>query len=181
LPDSTILVPLAISLLMAIPVVWLAWRVVLAGGRLRMEKASAGEVATLAGQVDKVLEEVLAHVDEMRRRKVAPADVMPALQAATDALSRYIDEAVTFGRNPAWTAMSDALVADIERAQRAIDLIVHGGNLMADVPAPDATEGETAVKRGYVNLVHARETIRERREAIVAASSSSSPSGAGQG
>ena len=170
MPGPSVLVPLAISFIMAVAVVWLAWRVVLAGGRLRMEKASAVEVAGLAADVDRSLEEVLASVDEMRRRKVAPASVQPVLETATNSLQRHIDQAVTMGRNPAWTSTSEILVADIERAQRAIDLIVHGAGLMADLPLIDAGEGETAVKRGYVNLVHARETIRERRQEILASS-----------
>jgi hypothetical protein len=58
-------------------------------------------------------------------------------------------------------------VADLERAQRAIEFVSHGAQLLADVTGVDRGEGETSVKRGYLNLVHAREAIRERRETIV--------------
>jgi len=39
--------------------------------------------------------------------------------------------------------------------------------LLEDVTGVDWGEGETSVKRGYLNLVHAREAIKERRETIV--------------
>jgi hypothetical protein len=55
----------------------------------------------------------------------------------------------------------------MERAQRAIELVTHGGELLADISGVGWGEGETSVKRGYLNLVHAREAIRQRRETIV--------------
>ena len=42
-----------------------------------------------------------------------------------------------------------------------------GGELLADISGVGWGEGETSVKRGYLNLVHAREAIRQRRETIV--------------
>jgi hypothetical protein len=74
---------------------------------------------------------------------------------------------MALSRSGAWATTAAALAADMERAQRAIDLVAHGGELLADVSGVDWGEGETSVKRGYLNLVHAREAIRERRETIV--------------
>ncbi len=64
------------------------------------------------------------------------------------------------------------LGAEIERAQRAVDLIEHGRLLMLGASAGGVAEGETAVKRGYLNLLHAREAIRARADEIAAAAAS---------
>jgi hypothetical protein len=58
---------------------------------------------------------------------------------------------------------------EIERAQRAVELIEYGRKLMLDRLPERISEGETSVKRGYLNLLHARESIRARAEEIAAA------------
>jgi hypothetical protein len=109
-------------------------------------------------------------VDEMRRRKVSPEDAEPRMAAARDALQRQVADATTLSRTGQWATTAAALVADMERAQRAIDLVSYGGELLSDVSGVAWGEGETSVKRGYLNLVHAREAIHERRETIVVTS-----------
>ena len=90
-----------------------------------------------------------------------------AMNDGGSALQRNVAEATALTRSGAWASSAVALVADLERAQRAIEFVSHGAQLLADVTGVDRGEGETSVKRGYLNLVHAREAIRERRETIV--------------
>jgi len=167
LPDTRVLLPLVVFFALGAAVLWLVWRVVLAGGRARRERVSAVAVAELAGRTERQLCDLIAVVDNVRRRKIAPQDVEVSVLEAQEALERTVEDASALCHDPAWSAVAAALVADIHRAERAIDLIDHGARLLADVAAVDAGEGETAVKRGYLNLVHAREAIRERREAIL--------------
>jgi hypothetical protein len=166
-PEARVVLPLAIFFIMGAAVLWLLWRVVVAGGRARRETASGVAAAEMARRSETLLGELLVVVDEMRRRQIAPQDAEPKMAAAQDALGRYIQDATALSRSGAWATTAAALAADMERAQRAIDLVAHGGELLADVSGISWGEGETSVKRGYLNLVHAREAIRERRETIV--------------
>ena len=167
MPDAKVALPLLIFFVMGAAILWLLWRVVVAGGRVRREKASGVAAAEIARRTETLLGDLLVVVDEVRRRKVPPQDVEPRMAEAADLLRRQVQDATALSRGGPWATTAAALVADMERAQRAIDLVVHGGELLADVTGVGRGEGETSVKRGYLNLVHAREAIHERRETIV--------------
>jgi hypothetical protein len=166
-PDANVLLPLVIFFGMGAAILWLLWRVVVLGGRARRETASGAATAEIAHRSETLLGDLLVVVDEVRRRKVAPQDAEPQMAEAQAALQRNVAEATALTRSGAWASSAVALVADLERAQRAIEFVSHGAQLLADVTGVDWGEGETSVKRGYLNLVHAREAIRERRETIV--------------
>jgi hypothetical protein len=54
----------------------------------------------------------------------------------------------------------DDIVAELERASRALDMVEHGRSIMASARVRGREiEAQTAVKRGYLNLLHAREAI----------------------
>jgi hypothetical protein len=178
-PKADVVLPLVIFFVMGAGVLWLLWRVVVAGGRARREKASGVAAAEIARRSETLLGDLLVVVDEMRRRKLTPQEAGPKMAAAQDILARHAQEAAALSRSGPWATTAAALAADIERAQRAIELIAHGGRLLADVSGVDWGEGETSVKRGYLNLVHAREAIHERRETIVVISHADRPGWAG--
>jgi hypothetical protein len=164
-----VLLPLLIFFAMSGAVLWMVWRVVVAGGRARRDNASATRTAETARRAEMQLADLLVVVDEMRRRRIAPAETAPALSACWTELGRHVAEATALAKGGQWASSATALVGDLERAQRAIELVAHGGQLLSDPRGSDYGEGETSVKRGYVNLVHAREAIHERRETIVLA------------
>jgi hypothetical protein len=166
LPDMRVVGPLLIFWVMVAVACWLVWRVLLAGGRVRRDRSSAAAVDVIALRAEKELAELSGLVDGIRRRKVEPRDVMTAIQTGQEALKRDAREAAELGRLPAWAAVAGDLRSDIDRALRAVDLVVHGSELLDGVAAIDSGEGETEVKRGYLNLVHARDSIRVRREAL---------------
>jgi hypothetical protein len=60
------------------------------------------------------------------------------------------------------------MIAEIERAGRALEMVEHGVIVRARGRRHEtAPEAETAIKRGYLNLLHAREAIaRHALEAI---------------
>ena len=54
----------------------------------------------------------------------------------------------------------NGIVAEVGRAGRAIEMIEHGCNLLLSMSGPAAElEAQTSIKRGYLNLIHAREAI----------------------
>lgn len=167
MPDARVVLPLVIFFGMGALTVWMLWRVVVAGGRARRNTASGFAAAGIADRAETSLAELLVIVDEVRRRKIEPQDAGANLSASSEALSRYAQEAAALSRSGPWATTAAALIADMDRAQRAIDLVAHGGELLADVTGVGWGEGETSIKRGYLNLIHAREAIREHREQIV--------------
>jgi hypothetical protein len=170
--ETRVILPLLIFAAMVAASLWLVWRVVVAGGRARREKAVGHAAAETARRCEALLTDIGALVDEVRRRKAPPADVQPALVNARAALERSARETASISRSVRWASQVTALAGDIDRAARAVELVLHGTELMADSRARDPGEGEVEVKRGYLNLVHARDAIRERRDQILAATGS---------
>jgi hypothetical protein len=61
---------------------------------------------------------------------------------------------------PEAVAIRDDIVAELERAGRALDMVGHGAGILAQVRRRGRElEAQTAIKRGYLNLLHAREAI----------------------
>jgi hypothetical protein len=166
LPDMRVVGPLLIFCVMVSAACWLVWRVLLAGRRVRRDRSSAAAVDVIALRAERELADLSRLVDGIRRRRVEPREVMAGIQARQDALKRDALEAAELGRMPEWGAIAGDLQSDIDRALRAVDLVIHGSELLDGAAAIDSGEGETEVKRGYLNLVHARDSIRVRREAL---------------
>ncbi|HXG40826.1 MAG TPA: hypothetical protein VNJ28_07780, partial [Candidatus Limnocylindrales bacterium] len=54
-----------------------------------------------------------------------------------------------------------AIVAELERAGRALEMVEHGRSILASARRGGRElEAQTSIKRGYLNLLHAREAIR---------------------
>lgn len=163
-----VLLPLAISIALAVPIALVLWRVLVVGGDLRRE-AQLGRLAMdIAHRTDLSLEELSAVVDQLRRHKAEPEASAESIHAALDALQRYAQEAAVVDKHVAARG-GDGLQAEIDRAQRAVALIEHGRQLLIRGGSVGLAEGETSVKRGYLNLLHARDAIKAKGEAILAA------------
>jgi hypothetical protein len=164
--SSSVLLPLVICAALGVPIFALLWRIFVVGGELRREAQHERAARDIARRVDVSLTELLAVVDDLRRHKAGPEVSDASMKASAEALRRYGLEAEVVQKRG---GDSVALTAEIERAQRAVDLIEHGRTLMLE-PGPEmSAEGESNVKRGYLNLLHAREAIRAKSEEIAAA------------
>jgi hypothetical protein len=171
---TDVLLPLAVFLALGVPIVVLLWRVFVVGGELRRNAQHGRAAVDLARRADVSLAELAAVVDDLRRRKAGPEASAASLGACAEALRRYASEADVVDRH-----MPDpngaGMRVEMERAQRAVELIEHGRQLMLE-PDPECfAEGETSVKRGYLNLMHARDAIRTRGGEIAAAATAPRP------
>jgi hypothetical protein len=166
--STDVLLPLVVFCILGLPILLLVWRIFFVGGRLRREAQRGRAALDLARRVDSLLAELLAAVDELRRRRAGPEAIEAGLRASAQALPRYLGEAAALDKLIGATEQG-GLRAEIERAQRAVELIEHGRELMLTTRDGRLGEGETAVKRGYLNLVHAREAIWARANEIAAA------------
>jgi hypothetical protein len=165
-PD--VLLPLAVSIALAVPIVVVLWHVLVVGGDLRRDAQLGRAAVDIAHRTDLSLDELSAVVDDLRRHRTEPGASASSIQEALYALSRYAEEAAVVDKHvPA--AVGDGLKAEIDRAQRAIELIEHGRLRLIIGSSEGLSEGETSIKRGYLNLLHARDAIKAKAEAILVA------------
>ena len=99
-----------------------------------------------------------------------------------DAVDRYADEARALKPPPDGGRIRDDMVAELERAKRALQMIEHGISIQVSARAgARELESQTAIKRGYLNVLHAREAVARhgaQAAALVAVDPSrQSPSG----
>ncbi|MFH0750248.1 MAG: hypothetical protein V2B17_00255 [Chloroflexota bacterium] len=99
-------------------------------------------------------------IDRVRRRNDAAStldDVLPQLLEAMDGFRVEADALVP---PAALAALSVRLVEEIDRAGRSIEMVRHGCVLLGvGTGRPHELEGETSIKRGYLNLLHAGEAL----------------------
>jgi hypothetical protein len=158
-PD--VLIPIAIFAVMGVVVVWTLRRMVVAGGDFRQRSQAVTAARTAAARADAAISAVSAVVDDLRHRRLTPEEAEGALSTAAAELEGTAEAARSapgIDRTPAFSRVA----ADVDRARRALELVEHGRQLMILQPGDRMLEGESNVKRGYLNLVHAQEAIRAR-------------------
>jgi hypothetical protein len=117
-------------------------------------------VADLAKRVDQSLDGVAGQIDAVRRHTTGAEAIGESIAAAREAVVRYEDEARAL-RGPAGAnEIRDAIAAELGRAARALEMADHGCEILASARAGSRElEAQTSIKRGYLNVLHAREAI----------------------
>jgi hypothetical protein len=172
--STDVLLPLAAFFALGVPIAVLLWRVFVVGGELRRDAQHGRAAVDLARRADASLAELTAVVDDLRRRKAGPEVSEASIRASSEALRQYALEAEGVDKNLAGSN-ENGLRPELERAQRAVDLIEHGRQLLLNGDFEHQAEGETSVKRGYLNLLHAREAIKARADELAAAAAAPPP------
>jgi len=116
--------------------------------------------ADLVERVRASIDGAAARIDAVRRHTLPPEEVADNVAAATEAMERYADEARALKGPPGSSAVRDAIVAELGRAQRALETVEHGRSILTSARVGGRElEAQTSIKRGYLNLLHAREAI----------------------
>jgi hypothetical protein len=128
--------------------------------RARELETFRSSVRDLAARVDASLGAAAGQIDAVRRKQVGPESIGDTVIAATDAVDRYAAEAKALhGPRKAQSIRKD-LVGELERAHRALEMVEHGASIMLLAGrGPRELEAQTSIKRGYLNLIHAREAF----------------------
>jgi hypothetical protein len=128
--------------------------------RTRELESFRSSVRDLAARVDASLGAASGQIDAVRRRQIGPETIGDTIVAATDAVDRYAAEAKDLrGPRKAQSIRKD-LVSELERAHRALEMVEHGASIMLLAGrGPRELEAQTSIKRGYLNLIHAREAF----------------------
>ena len=118
------------------------------------------QVGDLAERAEISLGEVCRRVDAVRRGQLGADQIVDDLAASLDAVARYTDEARGFQPPDDGRPIRDEIVAALERSARALEMIEHGRAIQASARSGGREiEAQTAIKRGYLNVLHARESI----------------------
>lgn len=128
--------------------------------RTRELETFRAAVRDLEGRVGRSLEGAAERIDAVRRQQLASGALAETLVAAADAVTRYADEAAALRGPREAIAIRDEIVRELARAGRAIDMVDHGVTILASVRRGGRElEAQTSIKRGYLNLIHARAAI----------------------
>ena len=118
------------------------------------------QVGDLAGRAEISLGEICERVDAVRRGSLGADMVADDIVASLDAVGHYETEARALRPPADGRAIRDAIVAELERTARALEMIEHGRSIQASARSGGREiEAQTAIKRGYLNVLHARESI----------------------
>ncbi len=106
-------------------------------------------------------------IDRVRRRSEAPSTLHEVLPQLVEDLGALGVEANALVPPAALATTGARIVEEIDRAGRAVATVRHGCILLGAEPGgPRGLEGETSIKRGYLNLLHAREALASHAEAL---------------
>jgi hypothetical protein len=158
--ELAVLLPVLAFLALAIGVGIVLRRAGRIVARTREIEGFRSAVRDLTTRIDQSLEGAAGRIDAVRRGQLAADTIGPTIQAATDAVTRYADEARALKGPKIAAEVRDAIVDDLERAERALAMVDHGAGILAQVRRRGRElEAQTSIKRGYLNLIHAREAI----------------------
>jgi len=166
---TELIIPLAIFIALVVLFVVLLRRVGLLVGETRELAVFRRAVMDLAGRIDGTLESITAKVDTVRRRQVEGATISADLDSALEALLAFGVEARALEGPPVTVPSRAAFLSEIDRAERALQMIEHGCAILGTMGGTSRIgEAETAIKRGYLNVVHAREALARHATEIAA-------------
>jgi hypothetical protein len=158
--DLTVVLPLALA---GLVVAALALFLQRASGALRATRnveRFQHEAAALGVHLDERLALVITQVDAVRRHETDASGILDDLAATAAVLDEGLSTAEGLDAPALYAASRAGIISEIGHAQRALDMVRHGCELAAGPRARmRSTEAQIAVKRGYLNLLHAREAL----------------------
>lgn len=161
--------------------VWLALLIVLAllfvvtlrrasalVARTRSLERFQGAVDSLDRRFAATVRPLVASLDEIRRRAGDPVALREALTGTQAVLEELRDEAARLTVPVGLVRIAAAMCGDLERAQRAAELVEHGLATMANTTMGRDLEAQTSLKRGALNLRHAQGAFALRARGVAA-------------
>ena len=169
MPGITQLIVLAVLALLLAAMVTLAWRVVRWSVRTRSVVGFRSAVADLSTRSEAALARASEVIDAVRRGAAPAVDIAADLGQALTATEQLAGEARALRSSSGGEAIRSALIDELERAGRALEMVQHGCGLLITARGREHDpEALTAIKRGYLNLVHVREGIARQAAAAAA-------------
>jgi hypothetical protein len=130
----------------------------LAGGTRELEHLQR-DVVGIHERLTATVEPLVAHLDDVRRGALDPAQAAPEVDAARATLRTLSQQAHQLKAPPALADRVHVLTWEVDRAVRAADMAGHGLGQMGQTRHDAGTEAQTSLKRGTLGLRHAREAV----------------------
>lgn len=129
-------------------------------GEAREDEGFRTAAGALVGGATTALGEAAERIDRVRRRQDAPAELDDLLPGLLETLAALRDETAALAAPATLEPLRDRILEELERAARSVEVVQHGCTLLGVTAGrPRELEGETSIKRGYLNLLHAREAL----------------------
>jgi hypothetical protein len=166
-----LVIPIAIFIALAVAFLAILRRIGILLADSRESALFRRSVEDLASRIDATLAEAIAGIDALRRQQIEAGDMMAPIDRALEALLAYSEEARGLIGPPVAAGPTAAFAAEIDRADRALQMVEHGTAILGSVSSGHRyAEAQTAVKRGYLNVLHARDSIARHAAEIASAS-----------
>jgi hypothetical protein len=160
MPELLAAASLALFVALAAAFVYVLRRTARVVATTREDEAFRRDAAALTDRAGAAMATATEQIDRVRRRQGAPAELDEVLPAMLETLAGFQVEAAALQPPPPLAPFREHIAGELERAGRAIETVQHGCTLLgATSGRPREMEGETSVKRGYLNLLHAREAL----------------------
>jgi hypothetical protein len=128
--------------------------------RTREVEGFRSSVHDLTTRIEASLSGATSRIDLVRHGELGPQALTDTLEVATVAVDRYLAEARALHGPRLAMEIRGEVVLGLERAGRALATVEHGTSIMASARGgARELEAQTSIKRGYLNLIHAREAI----------------------
>ena len=133
----------------------------------RASSAFQQEVTGLAARVTPVIEDLIRRVDAVRRHQLPAQEIRQVLAEAHGTFEGAREIIAAWQLPPGFTIVAD-VAEDLERLTRAIETIDFGAQLeVTGTSRQRELEAQTAIKRGYLNLLHARQSFQDHAATVV--------------
>lgn len=116
-------------------------------------------VASIDLRLGAVIDPLVRGLDETRRRAGDPGSLAGAAAEAQVVLEALTAETRALSAPAGLVAPTAAMAAELERAARAAALVEHGLGSLSTASLGRDLEGQTSIKRGALNLRHARDAF----------------------
>ncbi|MDA8202433.1 MAG: hypothetical protein M0Z49_06705 [Chloroflexi bacterium] len=127
------------------------------------------EAAAIGMRVDTLLGPILARVDAVRRHELDAGAIIDELDGVIQGLDDELGRAEELAAPPAYADSRRGMLSEIRHAQRALAMVQHGCDLTVGPRARSrSTESQISIKRGYLNLLHAREALARHVQGMLA-------------
>jgi len=163
------LLPLILLGLVVFVLVVFVQRASRALARVRAAAAFDRQTEALSSRVGPVLDLFIGRMDAVRRRQLDVEEIRGELAVVHGEVASA-REAVEGWRTPqAFADVRTALAEDLDRLARALEMIDFGVELKAGADRRQReAESQTAAKRGYLALRHARDSFADHVDAVSA-------------
>jgi hypothetical protein len=113
-----------------------------------------------------VTQPLLRGLDAARRHAGDPAGLPELVTEAQAVIDELTGETTALAAPEGLAPVVTAMTGDLERAGRAVLLVEHGLGMMTNTSIGRDLEAQTSLKRGALNLRHARDAFAERARKV---------------